>query len=240
MSIKERRREVIESGSPLARHSINQKKIKMGNEGEMRLAGELGAVQVKEIDQPENFDDLRGRLPLSGIFTDGVFSFMVDLARERVATEHDLPIPHRIANIARDIMTIYKFAKERNLETEILVENNREFNIRRNTSRYPGTFPYSLLFVEFKKFKNWKSVPNSYTQVMIDWGKAYVSNLTSCDFTLPPDELLSERVETYAYVLATIGLGIPDPGDSDRKAWTDSAFNMFSSVTERYFQHLKA
>lgn len=239
MSVKESRREVIESGSPLARHSTNQKKMKIGDEGAKRVAGMRGIVEVESAEAQGVPDDLRERLPLGAAFVDAVLPFMVDLARERIAQEHDLPIPQRIANIARDIRKIYKFAKERNLETEILVGDDRRFNLRENTSRYLGVFPYSLLFIELKKFRNWRFVPDSYTQAAIDWGKAYIANLTSCDFTLPPDELLAERVETYAYVLATIGLAIPDPGDRDRKVLTGNTFNMFSNVAERYFQHLK-
>lgn len=199
-----------------------------------------GIVGVESAEGQGFPDDLRERLPLGAAFVDEILPFMVDLAQERIAKEHDLPIPYRIANVARDIRKIYKFAKDRGLETEILVGDDRRFKLRGNTSRYPGVFPYSLIFVELKKFRNWRSVPDGYTQAAIDWGKAYIANLTSCDFTLPPDELLVERVETYAYVLATIGLATPDPGDRDRKVLTDNTFNMFSNVAERYFQHLKA
>lgn len=246
MGIKETRREIIDSGSPLRRHHLSQTYLKVSNEGQRRLTAVLN-IQTISRDEPSPFDkdSLAERLPLSHAFKEGMLEGMIDIARVRVEKEGVLPIPQRIANIAIDVGRIYKRAKELGLDSKIVDPNlykqgDNSFKLRRNTSRYPGIFPYQLFLIEFKKMPYWKHLNERQVQGLINWGKAYVINLTSCDFTLDQNDLVSEMVETFSWVLGTVGITTVDPDFSrtDRRL-DEHAFKMFIGTTRRYFQHLR-
>ena len=170
---------------------------------------------------------------------------MIDIASARSEEEQDTPIPQRIANIAADVNTIYKTARALGLDTRIIeptgeAEQDTKLKTRRNNSRYPGIFPYQLFLIEFRKVPNWKFLDEKEIQFIIDWSKAYVINLTSCDFTLPPRELVGERVETLAYVLATAGVLTGDSNSSrlDRRS-ADFVFRIFVETATRYFRKIR-
>ncbi len=90
----------------------------------------------------------------------------------------------------------------------------------------------------FKKWPSWRFIGNDEQARFIKWAKTYIANLTSCDFTLPQDELLVERVKTYAYVLSTLG-GWQAYGIENREMVTDQIFSLFLDVSEKNFSRLR-
>lgn len=247
MGAKEIRREIIDSGSPLRHHHMSQAFLKIAGEGEKRLSAVLNIPDIERVREATLLDEeaLGARLPLNPDFKEGMLGKMIDIANARSGAEQDTPIPQRIANIAADVSMVYRMARTLELDTRIINQKDEggqdtKFKLRRNNSRYPGIFPYQLFLIEFKKMPNWKFLDEEEVRFIIAWSKAYVINLTSCDFTLPAHELLGERVETLAYVLATVGAltGVSSSPRLDRRA-ADSVSRIFVETATRHFRKLR-
>src|SRR3989344_1188948 len=100
---KESREQVIASGSPLRRHSLNQANLQTSNELERKLRNAFPKqVSTKEeIQARDLIAELKEEnLPLSENFLEIMLPFMIETAARRSADEQkrDLTIPQRAAN----------------------------------------------------------------------------------------------------------------------------------------------
>lgn len=242
MSTKERRQKIIDSGSPLGHHSLNQQKIKIGDEGEKRLANSSAfTTQQDGQQQPQSLEDiLLLRLPLSEKFRQVMPSKMIEIAKTRVENEGTTPIPQRIRNIVNDVDKIYRLAKDTGVGLDIIdpaQADSLNIPVRTNTSKYPSLFPYEVFFAVFKKMPRWHLVPEADKRLLIhSWSRSYIINLTSCDFTLPPEELVQERVETYSYVLHNLALPAYHFLPKFKQQLSDYTFTLFLDVARKYLR----
>lgn len=243
MGIKEARREIIEANAPLRRHSINQRKLKFNLEGERRVANISSVVipKTREEDSPILEQLLGQDLPLSQTFLQEFLPVMLEVAQSRVGDEENklLTIPRRVTNIISDVQKIYKLAKAVNLHTEMV--DSKPINLlelhfpqRRETSFYRGLFSYQIFLALLNKEARWRQVPDNFKNVIFGrFFKAFTINLTSCNFSLPPQELVPERVGVYSYVSATLAtMGQPFPPKAKEQI-IDGAFTQVLEISKQ-------
>lgn len=206
---KEQRREVIDSGSPLADHSLNQHKLQISEQGHTRVANRradlgLPAFLPKDKASPEN---ALTDLPLSPAFIEEMLPFMIGLAGNRIEDEEKrvLTVPQRIARVITDVDKIYGEAKKKNLDGKITSEAP-EFPTRQNTKRYKYPLSKSFFLALLNK-TNWDKNGIPKIAVYSAFGKffeSYSSNLSSYNFALPKADQVAERVIVYSYLLASL------------------------------------
>ncbi len=222
MSSKTERREVIESGSPLRLHSLNQRNIKSDREGRKRLGNTRGKSDLGSFPVLSNEQDgrevllsaLNKALPLSLRFREAMLPLMINHARARTDQESQKPdtIPQRLINITIDVGRIYRQAKQTGCHLEIIEPplgsvSDRKLSLRQELVHYTGIFQMQLFLIMLRQLSIWRPMAEQEkTFLSTELPKALLINLTSCRFNLVDiDELVGERVETYGYMLSTLG-----------------------------------
>lgn len=228
--MQEARIEVQDSGSPLAGHSINQRKIKRGDEGQRRLQRLQNMPEVTNSSQIET--DIF--IPLSGDFIEQMAPFLIETALKRIDGEEQLPIPQRIVGSAQDVYRIYKEAKEKGLQGQMVdppSSNILEFPVRRPVS-HPNNLFISMFVARVKTLPWWSSIGQSSRILFTNpLPRSYIDNLYSTNFRVAGEEALVERVETYGYALAAISTALHTFADPGKAA--DIFFPMFLSVSQK-------
>lgn len=235
--IKETRRQVIESGSPLRHHSLNQKKLKVGNQGEVRVTKENPSThnEPTTLTQEEIVQKLKEEdLPLTLEFLDQMLPQMVDIASKRISEEEEktTSVPVRIFRIVTDIQKIYKAAKLKDIHLQMVeIEkfikpdniNVASFPTHLEHTRYPNLLNSMRSFTLLKKATTNPST--SYS----GFYKALLRNLTSPDFSLNHPNQVIDRIKVYSNILADIAITAEwIPGSSTQKtARLDKAFLYF-------------
>ncbi len=241
MGFKENHKAVLETGSPLSHHSINQLKIRRGDQGQRRLDQMHPTSTITEEEKPSAVDykTLSPLLPTTEVFDKRLLLGMADLARRQAAKEQDLSIPARLVNIAGDITAIYIQAKKDGLALQITdppTSSNIDFPLRANSSKYPGAFPYQVFVTEWTKTPAWRGVPENTKRMLVNTlPKALITNLTSCDFSLEGEEAVAERVKIYGFVLSTIALPAHLAPPKTRAQFSDDMFSTYLGLARRYF-----
>lgn len=236
-STKEHRIGVIESGSPLSHHSLNQRKIRSADEGERKFINSLADQPIPST-VPER-KTVYVETPLNQEFLDQLSPFMVELAQQRERTEENLAIPARIINSAIDVNRIFVQAKKKDIQTQMVNPVNLSditFPTRRNDSQYPNLFPFQIFTARFKQMSNWRYL-SEFGRSMLTYPlpKAYIINLTSTDFRLEAEDAVKERLETYGYTLASIGTALYFfPYQMAEMA--DFFFPMFLDISRKYIR----
>lgn len=212
---KEARRAVQESGSPLTSHSLNQFKLKLGDEGLRRLMRELPHPDPADKEAPEPtaeiLEELRAKdLPLTAGFLEAILPEMVAIAQRRIADEESKPnltIPQRRANLLSDVQRIYKLAKAKELHLS-MVDFTREgtifFGIR-DANPQDRPIPGQIFLLTFRRmgvFRVDRSTANNL--IFQTFCQSLADNLASCDFKLYGQEMVVERVQTCAYLLSNL------------------------------------
>lgn len=221
MSSKTERREVLNSGSPLSRHSLNQEHIKSDREGRRRLGNQMGIsdpgshfVLSGEQDRDEVLLSALNELPLSQRFREAMLPVMIGHARVRTDQESNKPdtIPQRLIHITTDVGRIYRQAQQFGCHLEIVEPPvgsilERKLPVRREVVRYTGIFQMQLFLVMLRQLAVWHPMPEKEKNFLsTELPQVLLLNLTSCRFNLADtDELVRERVETYGYMLSTLG-----------------------------------
>lgn len=236
--IETSRREVIESGSPLARHSLNQAKIRSANQGETKLSHILADQPM-----PDAIPERRTvyiETPLNQEFSDQLLPFMVELAQQREATEVNSTIPARLVNSATDVNRIFVEAKKRGIQTQMVDSvqlSDISFPVRRNDFKYPNLFPFQIFSARFKQLPYWRYLTEHDRMVLSHpLPRAYITNLTSTDFRLEAEEAVKERAETYCYTLSSIATALHFFPDQMAEI-ADSIFPMFLDISRKYIRH---
>lgn len=236
---KESRKEVLESGSPLSGHSLNQGRIKIGDEGAVRLVHTLMIglpVSQTPIADKETAIDIP--VPLTTRFIDQLSSFILQLANRRTQEEENLPIDRRIVNSATDVNSIFKEAMRLGVHTQIvdpLDSGDFIFPLRDNTSRYREFFPYQFFTARIRQLPSWRFWPeNVKTILSTTLPIAYMVNLTSTDFTLQGKDLIADRIATYGFTIATLGRATHL--FVEREARAKEFFPLFSDTIRKYFK----
>ncbi len=228
------RKQVIESGSPLKGHSLNQKKMKLGDEGLSRLT-----QFIQPPEQPTKAKTTVIGLPLTQVFMDAMFPFMVETATKRVLSEENLPIPQRIGNTAVDVYRIYKEAGRLGVQIGMVDTPdlaNLIFPTRRETTQFPATRFLSLVTVTMNKLPLWVNLTEANKRIFtIHLPRSYFINLTSTDFVLANNEAVKDRVETYGYVLRSIATALHIfPNEMTQAA--DIFFPLYREASQRAFR----
>src|SRR3989338_1723977 len=220
MSSKKERREVFASGSPLSRHSLNQRNLKSDREGRKRLGHMMGisdsgslSVLSGEQDDQTLLSALDQALPLSQRFREAMLPLMMNHARERTDQEGQKPdtIPQRLINVTTDVERIYRQAKQAGcleiIEPPLGSVLERKLPLRQELVHYTGIFQMQLFLIMLRQLSIWRPMPEQEKNFLsTELPKALLINLTSCRFNLADiNELVRERVETYGYMLSTLG-----------------------------------
>ena len=237
MGTKEVKRGIIASGSPLMHHSLNQGRMKSHIEGERRTKMGVDREDVTALEESVNF----GSVPLSKEFLEGCFNDMIQIAQQRILEEESVPIPRRIVNVVTDVEKIYGIARKKGLHTRIVPvdENSDSVNlpIRKDYHQYTGLFPYQIFIALLNKPQFGGMMSHKDKSAWLSaFPPAFIGNITSCDFTLPPRELLVERVQTYSYVLATLAHLVVSLPQQYRERVPDFLFPAFLSVAKKYLR----
>lgn len=239
MGIKESRRQTIESGSPLGHHNLNQQRVKSGDEGEIRYTHSVTPPEQAPLGARRTITIM---LPLSEVFREAMFPFMLETAKGRVGSEANLTIPTRISNTAVDVYRIFKESKKLNLQTEMVNPPdlaNSVLPIRRNFSPYPADSFYQMIAVKLKQLPGWQYFHESNRRILTTvLPRAYWINLTSTDFGLIYEEAVKDRGETYGYTLASIATALLRTFPHDLAQAADVFFPIFSDASQRYVRTL--
>lgn len=205
---KETRRQIIESGSPLRSHSLNQRKLKNSDEGQVKIIRRKSRQKSSEINEEttENQDQLiqkllRANLPLSQNFLQTMLPSMITIATRRIAEEEEKgsPIPIRIFRIVTDIQRIYRTAKEKGIHLQMLDQNTQPNQNSEDKNYFPQYLQhtkYPALFssINYINMINKRLERTTNNQEYADFYKALRLNLTSCDFSLPTPDQVLDRV----------------------------------------------
>ncbi|MBI4058939.1 hypothetical protein HY404_01725 [Candidatus Microgenomates bacterium] len=208
MSTKEVRREIIASGSALRKHSLNQFVLKKTREGIRKLDIIYGSDS--NPNENETGAEFTVEVPLSSQFLERFSPPMLELARQRIASEDDKTIPQRIGTIVQDAEKLHRLAQKANLATQVIHPDYLngeviEVPLKNNHSSYSAPFPYQNFLTNLRKLPYWRLIDNNYQGSLVNiWPRYFMANLTACDFTLMGNELLTDRIDTYAHVLATL------------------------------------
>lgn len=244
MGTKEMRWEIANSGSPLRHHSTNQYRLKLHREGEKRLE-HVSVRSDLSARQQEGMASIAYLPKLMTVeFAAEVFPQMREMALKRTALEENLPIPQRVSNILTDTQRLYKDAREKGLAAAIVIVDNDLENIsyplRRDQPLYPDLIPHELFFLACKQIHSLKILtPASQLAMSTSFFWTFHVNTTSCDFRLSIPDQAVERVETYAYLLTTIGLfGQMFLPEMRGRALEDIAIN-FVDLAKKHLQRSK-
>lgn len=184
MGTREIRREITESGGPLARHSINQEIIKKIVEGEKRI-GQRQTINAS-ADGHEKPPD-----------SDHPFYFIFKELRQQ---EQDETIPQRLANFA-DIVgyTINELLKGESLpnvsQTEYIMRQSHPG--QRNLVSGQKILP--RVFEEIKKVENVRQLA-AFNQRLLPvrtYLDMLLTNVTSIDFSALPEEEVAQKIEAW-------------------------------------------
>lgn len=238
---KETRKQIMKSGSPLRHHSLNQTKLKVGDQGEIRVKNTYSLDvtdddnQNSKLNHREIFEEiLTSNLPLAREFLEKMLPIMIEIASKRILEEEtkQSTIPIRIFRLATDVQKIYRLSQPEKLHLQMVdhskfaVEGEGNFYVvpvSLDHIRYPHIFNHLQYLNVLYKIKSQKSHLPLY--------RSLISNLTSCDFSLPYRDQIIERIKVYSFVMAGLALAIyPDP--SDEKLNTFRLNTMFLELLE--------
>ncbi|HEY5601339.1 MAG TPA: hypothetical protein VIK81_04630 [Patescibacteria group bacterium] len=226
-SIKEARKQVVKSNSPLRHHSLNQLTIKVGNQGEKRLNNQYppSISENTNLNLESNHIEIARKildvdLPLNGHYLEKILPVMIEIASQRILEEEtkQSSIPTRIFRIATDIQRIYRLSQREKLHLQMV--DHQKFAVEGEDNLF--TVPTYLDHIKYPHVFNQLGYLNTLNRIIepksrklhLSLYKSIISNLTSCDFSLPYSDQIIERVKVYAFVMADLALAIyPDPSD---------------------------